>query len=68
MTLQADQEDPSKGFADNAEEGDAYVVVAFTSLAFFLIEGNDLEDGNDLGVRHVLPYSSFLPALAKDFI
>ena len=46
-------------FADDAEEGDASVVVAVTSLAFVLLEGNDI------GVRHVL---SFLPALAEHFI
>ena len=55
--LQADQEDPNKDFADDTEEGDAYAVVAATSLAFFRV------DGSDLGIRRVLRYSSVLPTL-----
>ena len=38
------------------------VVVTFVPLALVFVYGNDL------AVPHVLRYSSFLPALAKDFV
>ena len=55
--LQADQEDLSKDFADDAEEVDDSVVVAI----FVPVEGNDF------GINHLLRYSSFFPALTEDF-
>ena len=58
--LQADQEDPSIDFANNAEKRDASVVVAVTSLTLVLVQGNNL------GVSCVLQHSSLSPALAED--
>ena len=60
--LEACQYDSSEYCADNAEYGDASVVVAFVSLAIVLVQDNDL------GVPYVLWYSSFLPALANDYL
>ena len=37
--LQAHQEDPSKEFADDAEEGETYVIVIVTCLAFVHVDG-----------------------------
>ena len=60
--LQADQEDLGIDFANDAEKRDASVVVAATSLTLILVQGNDL------GISHVLWYSSLSPALAEDFM
>ena len=60
--LQSDEDDLCKDFANDAEKGDASVVVAVVPL--FLV----LEECDDFGVPHVLWYSSFLPALTEDYI
>ena len=62
MPLEAHQYDPSKYFADIAETGDASVVVTGVHLARILVYCNDF------GVHRGLWYSSFFPALAKDFV
>ena len=47
-------------FVNSAEEGDAPVAIAVASPLFVFVEGEDL------GVPHVLCYSTFLPELAED--
>ena len=43
-------------------KGDVSVVVTVVHLALVIVYGNYL------GVPHILRYSTFLPALAKDFV
>ena len=49
-------------FADDAEKGEACVIVAVAPLSLVLVESDDLD------VPRVLWYSSFLPALTKDYM
>lgn len=60
--LQADRKDTSKGFADDAKKGNAFVVVAVTSFTIVFV----LSD--DLGFPHVLWYSSLFPVLTEEFM
>ena len=60
--LQSDQDDLCKDFANDAENEDASVVVAVAPLSLVL------EEHDDLGVPHVLRYSSFLPALVEEYM
>ena len=48
-------------FANDSEKGNASVVVKVTPLSLVL------EEYDDLGVPHVLWYSSFLPALTEEY-
>ena len=59
--LQSDQDHHCKDFASDAEKGDAYVVIAVAPISLVL------EECDDLGVPHVLWYSSFLPALTEEY-
>ena len=60
--LKSDQDDLCKEFANDAEKGDASVVVAVAPLSLVL------EECDDLGVPHVLWHSSFLPVLTEEYM
>ena len=60
--LQSGQDDLCKDFANDAEKGDASVVVAVTPLSLVL------EECDDFGVPRVLCYSSFLSALTEEYM
>ena len=60
--VRSDQDDLCKDFADDAEKGDASVFVAVAPLSLVL------EECDDLGVPHVLWYSSFLPVLTEEYM